>query len=119
MRAGAGPAAAAARAWPRATWLCPIRATLAQPGEALRQTLTGHADHVNAVAVSADGQTAVSGVADGTVRVWEPAGDREQVRWIADAAAVAVAFNAAIAVAGDMAGQMHALQLNVPTAASV
>ena len=33
---------AAARAWPHAAWLCPIRPTLAQPGEALRQTLTGH-----------------------------------------------------------------------------
>ena len=37
---------AAARAWPHAAWLCPIRPTLAQPGEALRQTLTGHAGRV-------------------------------------------------------------------------
>jgi len=53
------------------------------------------------------------------VRVWDVAGDREQVRWIADADVLAVAFNAAIAVAGDQEGQVHALQLNVPTAASV
>ena len=52
---------AAARAWPHAAWLCPIRPTLAQPGEALRQTLTGHDGWVRAVAVSADGRTAVSG----------------------------------------------------------
>ena len=52
---------AAARAWPHAAWLCPIRPTLAQPGEALRQTLTGHDGMVYAVAVSADGRTAVSG----------------------------------------------------------
>ena len=64
---------AAARAWPHAAWLCPIRPTLAQPGEALRQTLTGHTGWVGAVAVSADGRTAVSG-GDGTVRVWDLAG---------------------------------------------
>src|SRR5262249_57551949 len=52
---------ATARAWPHAAWLCPIRPTLAQPGEALRQTLPGHAGGVRAVALSADGATAVSG----------------------------------------------------------
>ena len=62
---------AAARAWPHAAWLCPIRPTLAQPGEVLRRILTGHADVVKAVAVSADGRTAVSGGGDGTVRVWD------------------------------------------------
>ena len=66
---------AAARAWPHAAWLCPIRPTLAQPGEALRQTLTGHTGSVDAVAVSADGTTAVSGgLGDGTVRVWDLTG---------------------------------------------
>ena len=70
------------------------------------------------MAVSADGRTAVSGGADRTVRVWDLAGDREQARWIADADVLAVAFNATITVAGDGAGQVHALQLNVPAAAS-
>ena len=64
---------AAARAWPHAAWLCPIQPTLAQPGEALRQILTGHTGRVHAVAVSADGQTAVSG-GDDTVRVWDLTG---------------------------------------------
>jgi len=62
--------------------------------------LTGHADAVWGVAVSADGRTAVSG-GDRTVRVWDLAGYREQARWIADEAVLAVAFNAAVTVAGD------------------
>ena len=70
------------------------------------------------MAVSADGRTAVSGGRDGTVRVWDLADDREQARWIADGDVLAVAFNAAVTVAGDTAGQVHALQLNVPAAAS-
>jgi WD40 repeat protein len=193
---------AAARAWSHAAWLCPVLPTLAQPGGALRQTLTGHGsvvsvavsadgrtavsggwDHtvrvwdltgrrrrprvltghddeveavavsadggtavscghdgtvrawdlagtaarrvltghdgwVGGVAVSADGRTAVSGGTDYTVRVWDLAGDQEQARWIADAEVLAVAFNTAITVVGDADGQVHALQLNVPAAAS-
>ena len=150
---------AGARAWPHA-WLCPIRPNLTQPGEALRQTLTGNVDRIRGVAISGDGRTAVSGGDDGTVRVWDLAGaaaprlltghagavlavavsgdgrtavsggddgtvrvwdlahDREQARWIADGDVMAVAFNTALIVVGDTAGQMHALQLNVPAAAS-
>jgi WD40 repeat protein len=87
-------------------------------GTAAPRALTGHAGPVYAVAVSMDGRTAVSGGNDGTVKVWDLAGDPEQARWIADGAVLAVAFNAAITIAGDMAGQVHALQLNVPVAAS-
>jgi hypothetical protein len=60
---------AAALAWPHAAWLCPIRPALAQQGEALHQTLSGHTRGVRGVAISADGRTAVSGGGDGTVRV--------------------------------------------------
>jgi WD40 repeat protein len=80
--------------------------------------LTGHTDDVYAVAVSTDGRTAVSGGHDGTVRVWDLADVREQARWIADAPIMAVAFKTTVAVAGDTAGQVHVLQLNVPTEAS-
>ena len=69
------------------------------------------------VAVSADGRTAVSGGLDG-VRVWDLADDRELARWIAERDILAVAFNSVVIVAGDGAGQVYALQLNVPAAAS-
>ena len=49
-----------------------------------------------------------------SVRVWDLTGDREQARLIADAAVQAVAV-----IAGDTAGQVHALQLNVPALASI
>jgi WD40 repeat protein len=70
------------------------------------------------VAVSADGRTAVSGGEDGTVRVWDVAGDREQACWIADAQVLYLAVNSPIILAGDIVGQVHELQLNVPAAAS-
>jgi WD40 repeat protein len=85
-------------------------------GTAAPRVLTGHHGPVTAVAVSDDGRTAVSGGDDGTVRVWDLADGRESARWIADADVVTVAFNTAIIVAGDTAGQVHALQLNVPIA---
>ena len=72
---------------------------------------------VTAVAVSADGRRVISS-GDGTVRVWDLASDREQARWIADGDVLTVAFSTAVTVAGDRAGQVHALQLNVPAAAS-
>jgi hypothetical protein len=50
--------------------------------------------------------------------VWDLAGDREQARWIAEGAVLAVAFNTAVTVVGDIAGQVHSLQLNVPATAS-
>ena len=43
-------------------------------GTAPPRVLTGHHGPVEAVAVSADGRTAVSGGADGSVRVWDLAG---------------------------------------------
>jgi WD40 repeat protein len=53
-------------------------------------------DSVNAVAISADGRTAVSsGGFDGTVRVWDLTGTRRQARWIADSEVLAVAFGTA------------------------
>jgi len=55
---------------------------------------------------------------DRTVRAWDLIGDLGQSRWIADTEVLAVAFNTAVTVIGDSAGQVHALRLNVPAAAS-
>ena len=87
-------------------------------GTADPRVLDGRAGPVRGVAVSADGHTAVSGSSDGTVRVWDLTDDSEQARWTADSEVTAVALNTAVIAVGDMAGQVHALRLNVPTAAS-
>ena len=87
-------------------------------GTAAPRVLTGHHSYVSGVAVSADGRTAVSGGGDGTVRVWDLADHRERARWMGDSEVLAVALNTAIILVGDTVGQVHALQLNVPVAAS-
>ena len=86
-------------------------------GPAAPRKLTGHVGAVQAVAVSADGRTAVSG-GDETVRVWDLDSALEQGRWIADADLLAVAVSTAVAIAGDASGRVHALRLNVPAQAS-
>ena len=95
----------AARAWPHAAWLCPIQPALAQPGEVLRQALTGHDGPVLAVAVSADGRTAVSGGHNGTVGVWDLAGTaapRVLTGHVGLVFAVAVSADGRTAVSGGM-----------------
>jgi WD40 repeat protein len=49
----------------------PITASLTTPDGNLLRTLTGHDDPVNAVAITPDGQKAVSGSGDKTLKVWE------------------------------------------------
>ncbi|MFN6481215.1 WD40 repeat domain-containing protein [Nostoc sp. DedQUE07] len=49
----------------------PITASLTTPGGNLLRTLTGHNSPVNAVAITPDGKTAVSGSNDRTLKVWD------------------------------------------------
>ncbi|MCG8420839.1 MAG: hypothetical protein MJE77_23200 [Proteobacteria bacterium] len=62
---------AQARAESRFVWLAPVRPTLAPPGGALIQTLSGHSDGVMAVAVLAGGKQAISASWDRTLRLWD------------------------------------------------
>jgi hypothetical protein len=52
-------------------WLRPLRPTLDPPGGPLIRTLEGHTNSVSAVAITPDGQRAVSAARDRTLRVWD------------------------------------------------
>ena len=55
---------------------------------------------------------------NGYFKVATRAKEIEQAHWVAEGDVPTVAFNTAVTVAGDTTGQVHALQLNVPAAAS-
>jgi WD40 repeat protein len=52
-------------------WLRPLHPALHPPGTALLRTLEGHPDEVYGVAISLDGQRAVSASEDETLKVWD------------------------------------------------
>lgn len=54
-----------------APWLCPLTASLTRPGGPLVQTLEGHTDWIDAVAVTPDGRRVVSGARDGQLKIWD------------------------------------------------
>jgi len=58
-------------------WLRPLQPALHPPGTGLLRTLTGHARSVTAVAVTPDGQRAVSASSDSTLKVWDLSSGRE------------------------------------------
>ena len=55
----------------REPWLRPLRQSLTPPGGPLLRTLEGHTDSVSAVALTPDGQRAVSASEDRTLKVWD------------------------------------------------
>jgi WD40 repeat protein len=61
----------------RAAWLRPLQPALHPPGTALIRTLTGHTSSLYAVAVTPDGQRAVSASGDETLKVWDLGSGRE------------------------------------------
>jgi hypothetical protein len=52
-------------------WLRPLLPALQPPGTGLVRTLEGHTHYVTGVAVTGDGQRAVSASWDGTLKVWD------------------------------------------------
>jgi len=57
--------------WRGGIWLRPLRSLLTAPGGSLMFTLVGHASRVRSVALTPNGQRAISGSDDGTVKVWD------------------------------------------------
>ncbi len=58
------------RRWHANPWLRPLTASLTPPGGPMLRTLTGHQGRVAAVAITADGQRAISGGDDGSIQIW-------------------------------------------------
>ena len=77
------------------------------------RTLKGHGAAVNAVAVTLDGHSAVSGSDDRTVRVWDLATSLTRATFHADAevTSCAVSADGQTLAAGDRSGQVHFLRL--------
>lgn len=65
--------------WKRNVWLRPLIPVLTPPGGPLRFTLVGHIGRVLAVAVTKDGQRAVSASDDHDLKIWDlPSGMEER-----------------------------------------
>jgi WD40 repeat protein len=78
----------------------------------LIRTLEGHADSVNAVAMSSDGTRVVSGSYDNTLKVWDLTTGEVVATFAADYPVVCCATSprAETLVAGDTLGRLHFLR---------
>ena len=52
-------------------WFRPLKPTLTKPGRPLLRTLKGHTDEIKSVAITNDGEFAVSVSSNGTLKTWE------------------------------------------------
>ena len=97
-------------------WLRPPQPALHPPGTALVRILTGHAGGASAVAVTPDGQRAVSASDNKTVKLWNLETGEVLVIFTCDSAANCCAFSDALTliVAGDAGGHLHFLRLEEP-----
>jgi WD40 repeat protein len=97
----------------RGYWLRPLRASLAQPGGPLIQTLAGHTDDVNAVAVTPDGRRAVSGSWDNRVILWDLESGEPLDSFWGDSGITACAAlrDGKTIVAGESSGRFHFLRI--------
>jgi WD40 repeat protein len=79
------------------------------------QTLAGHSNMVNAVAVTPDGKRAVSASRDESLRVWDLATGKVVAAFTADAPLLscAVGPDGRVIVAGDESGRVHFLSLEI------
>ena len=71
------------------------------------RVLEGHTSDVRAVALSADGQRAVSGSGDHTLRVWDLKSGNCLAVFTCDAAIRCCAWGGERIVAGDESGNVH------------
>ena len=84
-------------------------------GRELR-TLSGHTEGVSAVAVTPDGQRAVSTSDDGTLKVWDLETEEVLATFTCDNEALLCAFSKALDVvlAADGGNHLHTLHLEEP-----
>ncbi|WP_063711959.1 WD40 repeat domain-containing protein [Kamptonema formosum] len=77
------------------------------------RTLTGHTDEVNAVAITPDGQKAVSASEDNTLKLWDLNTGKEMATFTGEYPfnCCAVAADGVTVVAGDNSGRVHFLRL--------
>ena len=78
------------------------------------RTLYGHTSAVYGVALSWDGRRAVSASGDNTLKVWDVETGEVTATFTCDGAAYCCAFISDRIVAGDAAGRVHLLSLEVP-----
>jgi WD40 repeat protein len=76
-------------------------------------TLPGHSHWVNAIAVTPDGKTVISGSDDNTIKIWDLATRKEIATFTGESPILccAIAPDGVTIVAGESSGRLHFLRL--------